>query len=221
MIQYLLFDLDNTLYSARYGLEINVRRRIKDFLASWLGLGPEEAWRQRAEGFEKYGTTLEWLCTEKGFTDVDRYFAFVHPKDEADTLPADPAIRALLERLPQPKAILTNSPREHADRIINKLGLSGLFGHIFDIRGNGLKGKPNPRAYQQAYRLMGAAPEETLFIDDTPSYVDGCRAVGGKALLLDENNAWPDYPGAKIRELRELEDRISPLSGPHSPGIVW
>jgi putative hydrolase of the HAD superfamily len=205
MIQYLLFDLDNTLYSARYGLETNVRCRIKDFLSSWMGLSPEEAWRQRAERFENYGTTLEWLCAEKGFTDIDRYFAFVHPEDEADSLPEDPALRALLERLPQPKAILTNSPREHADRVIRKLGLSGLFGHIFDIRGNGLKGKPNPQAYHRSYRIMGAAPEETLFIDDAPSYVDGCRAAGGKALLLDENDERPDYPGPRIRALRELE----------------
>jgi putative hydrolase of the HAD superfamily len=204
MIQYVLFDLDNTLYSVRYGLEENVRRRIRAFLASYLGLSPEEAWRQRAERINDYGTTLEWLSVEKGFTRIEEYFARIHPEDEADALPPDPALRALLENIPQPKAILTNSPREHADRIINKLGFSGLFSHIFDIRGNGLKGKPNPRAYLHSYDLMGAAPREVLFVDDTPSYVDGCRAAGGKALLLDENDAWPDYPGARIRHLREL-----------------
>jgi putative hydrolase of the HAD superfamily len=208
MIQYILFDLDNTLYSARYGLEENVRRRIKIFLAAYLGLSPEEAWRQRAERLKEHGTTLEWLCAEKGFTDIERYFTRIHPKDEADTLPPDPALRALLERLPQPKAILTNSPREHAERIIAKLGLSGLFCHIFDIRGNGLYGKPHPQAYLRSYELMGAAPEEVLFVDDIPSYVEGCRAAGGRALLLDENNIWPDYQGARIQNLRELEALI-------------
>jgi putative hydrolase of the HAD superfamily len=205
MIQYVLFDLDNTLYSARYGLEENVRRHIRAFLSSWLGLSPEEAWRQRAERIKDYGTTLEWLSVEKGFTRIEEYFALIHPEDEADALPPDPALRVFLESLPQSKAILTNSPREHADRVIKKLGLSGLFSHIFDIRGNGLRGKPNPQAYLRSYDLMGAAPGDVLFVDDTPSYVDGCRAVGGKALLLDEFNAWPDYPGARIRKLRELE----------------
>jgi putative hydrolase of the HAD superfamily len=205
MIQYVLFDLDNTLYSARYGLEENVRRRIKDFLASFLGLSPEEAWQRRAERSKEYGTTLEWLCFEKGFTGIEQYFALIHPEDEADTLPPDPALRSFLEALPRPKAILTNSPREHAERIINKLGISGLFDHIFDIRGNGLRGKPNPQAYLRSYRILGAAPEEVLFVDDTPAYVEGCRAAGGQALLLDENDAWPAYPGARIRELRELE----------------
>jgi putative hydrolase of the HAD superfamily len=209
MIQYILFDLDNTLYSARSGLEDNVRRRIREFLAACLGLSPEEAWRQRAERIGDYSTTLEWLSAEKGFTRIEEYFALIHPEDEADTLPPDPALRTFLENLPQPKAILTNSPREHADRIVNKLGLTGLFCHIFDIRSNGLQGKPHPQAYRRAYDLMGAAPGEVLFIDDTPSYVDGCRAVGGKALLLDENNEWPDYPGARIGNLRELENFIN------------
>ncbi|MDR1100699.1 MAG: HAD-IA family hydrolase [Treponema sp.] len=205
MIQYILFDLDNTLYSARYGLEDNVHRRIRDFLAAYLGVSPEEAWQQRAERLHDYGTTLEWLSFERGFTDIEAYFALVHPEDEADALPPDPALRAFLESLPQAKAILTNSPREHADRIIGKLGLSGLFTHIFDIRSNGLKGKPHAEAFFRAFEDMGSSPEETLFIDDTPAYVEGCRALGGKGVLLDEYDAWPDYRYPKIRDLRELE----------------
>ncbi|MDR1238488.1 MAG: HAD-IA family hydrolase [Treponema sp.] len=208
MIQYVLFDLDNTLYSARYGLEDNVSRRIRSFLAEFLGVSPEEAWRQRSERLREFGTTLEWITTEKGFTDIERYFAFVHPEDEADSLPPDPALRAFLERLPQPKAILTNSPGEHANRIIGRLGISGLFTHIFDIRGNNLKGKPNPGAYLRPFEIMGAAPGEVLFVDDSPSYVDGCRALGGRGVLLDEYNAWPAYPGPRIRRLGELEGII-------------
>jgi FMN phosphatase YigB (HAD superfamily) len=51
---------------------------------------------------------------------------------------------------------------------------------------------------------MGAAPGDILFVDDSPSYVDGCLAARGKGVLLDEYDAWPDYPGLRIRNLREL-----------------
>jgi putative hydrolase of the HAD superfamily len=213
MIQYILFDLDNTLYSARHGLEDNVSRRIRLFLAEYLGVSPEEAWRQRSERLGEFGTTLEWITAEKGFTAVEEYFARIHPDDEADSLPPDPALRELLERLPQPKAILTNSPQEHAERILGKLGLSGLFTHIFDIRGNDLKGKPNPGAYLRAFGIMGTAPGEVLFVDDSPSYVDGCRALGGHGVLLDEYNALPAYPGLRIQSLRELADISGRLQG--------
>jgi putative hydrolase of the HAD superfamily len=209
MIQYILFDLDNTLYSARYGLEDKVHHRIRNFLAAYLGVSPEEAWRQRAERIGDYGTTLEWLNAERGFTNIDAYFAFVHPEDEADSLPPDPALRDFLAHIPQPKAILTNSPREHADRIIGKLGFSGLFTHIFDIRGNGLKGKPHREAFFRAFNSTGASPGEVLFVDDTPAYVEGCRALGGKGVLLDEYNTLPGYPYPKIRDLRELDGIIA------------
>ncbi|MDR3170884.1 MAG: HAD-IA family hydrolase [Treponema sp.] len=205
MIQYLLFDLDNTLYSARYGLERNVDRRIIAYMASYLGLSLEEAAKQRREGIKFYGTTLEWLRNEKGLSDVEAYYAATHPEGEADTLPPNPMLRSFLESLPLPRAILTNSPREHVDRILNKLEIpEDLFTHIFDIRRNGFKGKPNAEVFYQVLAVLGTKPETTLFIDDYPPYMEGYLALGGKGLLLDEENAYPDYPHPRIRELWEL-----------------
>jgi putative hydrolase of the HAD superfamily len=204
MFQYLLFDLDNTLYSSRHGLEDNVRRRIREFSAGFLGISPDEAWRQRMALAGKYGTNLEWLIGEKGFTDADAYFAAVHPPNEADSLPADPELRAFLADLPVPKAILTNSPREHADRILSRLGIAYLFTHIFDIRQSGYRGKPRPEVFNRALGILGVKSRDVLFIDDSPSYVEGFIALGGSGLLMDENNVHGDYPGPRIRKLKEL-----------------
>ena len=41
--------MDNALYSCRHGLEDNVERRLKEFAGAFLGVSPEEAWRQRNE----------------------------------------------------------------------------------------------------------------------------------------------------------------------------
>ena len=205
MLKHLLFDLDNTLYSCRHGLENNVRRRIREFTAVLLGVSPDEVWRQRM-ACPQYGTTLEWLMGEKGFTGVEDYLAAVHPPDEADALPPDPELRAFLESVPIPKAILTNSPREHADRVLGRLGIADLFTHIFDIRQTGFKGKPRPDVFNHALRVLGVQAAEVLFIDDSPDYVKGFLALGGRGLLLDETDAHGDYPCRRIRELRELAD---------------
>ncbi|MDR1252731.1 MAG: HAD-IA family hydrolase [Treponema sp.] len=204
MFKYLLFDLDNTLYSCCHGLEDKVRCRMRAFTAAFLGISPDEAWRQRMMLAAKYGTNLEWLMGEKGFTAVEDYFAAVHPKDEADSLPADPELRAFLLGLPIPKAILTNSPREHSDRILSKLGITDLFTHVFDVRQSGYKGKPRPEAFNRALSILGVKAPDVLFIDDNPSYVEGFIALGGAGLLLDENDVHGDYPHPKIRELKEL-----------------
>ena len=204
MIKYLFFDLDNTLYSSRYGLEDNVRSRIGRFCGPMLGLGEEEFWTERMKFREQYGTTLEWLVKEKNFTEVDKYLASAHPADEADNLPADPELRSFLESLPLPKAVLTNAPREHAVRILDKLGVGDLFTHIFEIREAGFVGKPHREFFVRALDVLGIQAEEALFVDDIPQYVAGFLALGGRGLLLDENDLHARYPHQKIRELKEL-----------------
>ncbi|MDR0723396.1 MAG: HAD-IA family hydrolase [Treponema sp.] len=203
-LQYILFDLDNTLYSPRYGLELNVGRRIVEFIAAYLGLSWEEALGQRRERIQRYSTTLEWLMEEKGYTDIEAYYKAIHPAGEADSLSPDPALREFLTSLPLPLGILTNSPKEHADRILTTLGIHDLFTHIFDLRWNDFKGKPHAAAFHRALNALGTIPETTLFIDDTPRCVSGYCALGGPGLLLDEENAYPAYPHPRIRDLREL-----------------
>ncbi|MDR3304300.1 MAG: HAD-IA family hydrolase [Treponema sp.] len=208
MIQYLLFDLDNTLYSSRYGLERNVVQRIGEFLSVRLGVTPEEALRIRRER-KHYGTTLEWLQAEMDFVDIEDYYRAIHPENEADTLLPDPELRRFLETLPLPKAILTNSPREHVDRVLKRLEIPvSLFTHIFEMRGNGFHGKPQPAVFYRALAALGSAPESTLFIDDDLSYVQGYVALGGAGLLIDEADAHPQF-SPRIRELRELTRHLA------------
>ena len=204
MIRHILFDLDNTLYSASYGLEKEVSRRVLDFTLSWLGLSREEGERLWRDGYNRYGTTIEWLIYEKGFTASDEYQAYIHPENEADALPPDPGLRRFLESLPCPCSILTNAPGFHADRIIKKLELEGVFSGVFDIVGNGLRGKPHASAYYRALDALGLKPEEVLFVDDVRSYVEGYLALGGRGILLDEMGVHTDYPHERIGSLEEL-----------------
>ena len=208
MFKYLLFDLDNTLYSCRYGLEENVARRIKKFAAGFLGASEEEIWRERMALTGKYGTCLEWLMMEKGFTDVEKYLATVHPEGEVDALLPDPELRAFLLGIPVPKAILTNSPHEHTVLVLDKLGLNGIFTHIFDIRQCGFLGKPRREVFDHALRIIGTSAAEVLFIDDNPSYVEGFITMEGNGLLLDEKDIHNNCAIPKIRDIREIKNYI-------------
>jgi len=158
MITHLLFDLDNVLYSSRYGLENRVSERINDYLVEVLGMSRGEVGLVRKDVYKKYGTTIEWLIAEKGFTDLEPYFAAINPENEAESLPADPELGIFLSSISLPKAILTNSCAEHADRILNKLGIKKHFSHIFDIRFNNFKGKPRPEVFLRALHNMNAEP---------------------------------------------------------------
>ena len=204
MIWHVLFDLDDTLYSVNYGLDDRFLERLQEFTSTFLGMDREECELLRREAITRYGTTLEWLSVEKGFTDTEGYFAFIHPENEADCLPPNPELRQFLLNLPCPCSVLTNSPRFHAERVIKKIGLEGVFQNIFDIASNGLKGKPHESAFRAALDILVLKVEEALFVDDYPRYVYGYILIGGKGLLFDENDIHKNYPYEKIRELREI-----------------
>ena len=204
MIRHILFDLDCTLYSVNHGLEEMVSRRIKEFTASWLALPIEESELLRKEGLKQHGTTIEWLTCEKGYTAIADFQTYVHPENEADSLPPDPQLRRFIEDLPCPCSILTNSPGFHADRIIKKLELEGVFHLILTLDDNGLRGKPHASAFYRALNALGLKPEEVLFIDDHPRYVEGYLALGGRGILLDERDVHTNYPHERIKNLREL-----------------
>ena len=204
MIRHILFDLDSTLYSVLCGLEDFYFSRVREFVSSFLGLPPEESEPLRKEGYKRHGTTIEWLTEEKGLIDKAEYFAYVHPENEIDLLPPDPELRPFLESLPCPCSILTNSPLFHAERVIKKLKLEGFFQQVFDIEANGYRGKPHPSSYGRALDTFALKPEEVLFIDDSPRYVKGYLALGGRGLLLDEREIHKDYPHERIKRLSEL-----------------
>jgi putative hydrolase of the HAD superfamily len=215
-IEYVLFDLDNTLYSVKHGLEEAVSRRVNEYLAAYLKLPLEEAWALRRERIRAggYGTTLEWLVAEKGFDPqtVDDYLGFIHPENDADSLSPDPALASFLASLDIPMAIMTNSAREHALRVVEKLGIGNFFPSIFDIRFHRLKGKPHAEAFNRVLEALGTTAERCLFVDDVKIYVEGYRALGGPGVLFDELDEHPDFPGPRIRAIKEIAE-IAEIKG--------
>jgi len=204
MIRYILFDLDNTLYPASAGMEEEMMARIIAYSAAYLGVSTEEALRLRREQIADYGTTLEWLMAEHGLTAIEEYYAFVHPDGEEERLTPDPQLRAFIQALPVPASILTNAPMEHAERVLRKLELEGLFQHIFDIRSNGLKGKPNEIAFRNALKVIGHKPEEVLFVDDLPPYIEGFLRLGGNGVLVDHGAIYPSSTIPRVRTVMEI-----------------
>ena len=187
---HLLFDMDNTLYPASSDMDKGITRRMLECVAEFFHCDMEQAAQLRAERIVHYSTTLEWLRAE-GMSDIEGFLAHVHPDNEADELQPQPKLREFLLSLPYPKSILTNAPHEHADRVLEKLGVADLFEAVTDVRDANFNGKPYPDAYLAALRKVGATLEETLFLDDMQKYTDGWVALGGTAVLIGDQNGKP------------------------------
>lgn len=201
--KHLLFDMDNTLYPASSAMNDGITRRMLECVADFFGYDMEKAIALRKERIIHYSTTLEWLRSE-GLTDIEAFLAHVHPDNEADELLPQPGLRDFLLSLPLPMSVLTNAPHEHADRVLDKLGIADLFVSVTDIRDADFYGKPYPNAFEAALRKAGSSVEDTLFLDDMQKYTDGWALMGGTAVLVGSENGRPlsadAVPMVKARE---------------------
>jgi len=212
LITHLLLDLDNTLYPKSRGLGLFMGNRMSEFIVGMLNVSPERAGVLRREGLAQHGTTLKWLMDECSLTEVEAFIDFVHPTnlDEFLTEEDRRAAREFLEEITLPASILTNSPREHAEYVLDWLGIRDRFDHVFDIRFNNFAGKPARDVYIRALGIMGAEAESTLFADDVLQYVLPFRDLGGQAVHISNESA--DEPGVltatSIAELVEIIDSL-------------
>jgi putative hydrolase of the HAD superfamily len=188
MIQYLLFDLDDTLYPFSSAMGPGITGRMISFVARHLNIDAGEAAARRKRGLALYGTTLEWLL-EEHHVDASAFLDYVHPESELSELSFDPELRPFLLSLGLPLAVLTNSPMVHALRVLRFFKIEDVFTGIYDIMFNKLKGKPHASAYHNAVHAAGFSIEETAFFDDSPRYVAGFCALGGKGALVGAHEA--------------------------------
>jgi putative hydrolase of the HAD superfamily len=57
--------------------------------------------------------------------------------------------------------------------------------------------KPAPEAYLAAAGALATPPDRIVFLDDTPACVEGARAVGMTALLVDPSDRAPAFAEAR------------------------
>ncbi len=209
MINYILFDVDNTLYPASSGMGKEMIRRINIYVSRYLGVSVKKAAEMRAERDpEKYDSTLDWLVKKYSFNNTESFFSFIHPPNPKDFFSVNNSLKNMMRHLEYPASILTNAPMEHAERITNYLEIRSFFEHIFDLKFNNFTGKPNKSAYKNVLKALDKKADEVLFIDDIPACLETFQTMGGNILLVDESSDYTDLGIPYINKITELEEYL-------------
>ncbi|GAB4287022.1 MAG: pyrimidine 5'-nucleotidase [Roseovarius sp.] len=171
-----VFDLDNTLYPPGVRLFDQIERRMTEYVMAALGLGRAEADRLRRRYWAAYGTTLAGLMREHGL-DPEPYLAHVH--DIAlDALQPDPVLARRIAALPGRRIVHTNGSAAHAERVIARRGLAGVFDAVYGIEHAGFRPKPERAAFAAVFARDGLDAARAAMFEDDPRNLAEPHAMG-------------------------------------------
>jgi putative hydrolase of the HAD superfamily len=204
-----IFDLDNTLYRSDSDLFSQIESRMTDYIARHLKLTAEEAHRLQHIYYRDYGSTLSGLMDRDG-VDPDHFLFYVHDID-LSVLKSDQALGEALGRLPGRRYVFTNGCRNHAERVLERVGLTAIIDDIWDIRTLGFVPKPQPGAYDRIVEFAGFAPHNAAMFEDMARNLMPAYALGMTTVWINNGSSWshqgPDYPPVARRYIHhEIDD---------------
>lgn len=205
-----VFDLDNTLYPAQTPVFAQIERRMTLFVQQYLGLDHDAARRVQKSYYRDHGTTLGGLMRVHG-VDPEAYLAFVHDID-LSVLEADARLAEAIANLPGRRFVFTNGCRHHAQRVLERLGVSRFFEDHWDIRTVAFCPKPDPNSYRSVLARVNAVPAQTAYFDDIPRNLVPAHALGCTTVLVEHDREW-SRQGPKQPEVRpeNIDYRTSDL----------
>ncbi|MCD6293149.1 MAG: pyrimidine 5'-nucleotidase, partial [Deltaproteobacteria bacterium] len=152
--EFILFDLDNTLYSRECGLFDQIDRLINRYLEEVVKIPADEVDNQRRSYWQAHGTTLNGLMLHHG-VDPYHYLDFVHDVSLADYLELDEKLISVIAGLPGKKYIFSNASNKHCQRVLDYLGLAEIFAGVYDINYFSFRPKPELVIYQELLDDIG------------------------------------------------------------------
>lgn len=183
-----VFDLDNTIYPARFNLFDQVDVRIGAFIANLLDLEVVAARCIQKQYFRDHGTTLSGLMRNHD-VDPHEFLGFVHDIDVA-CIPPDPLLGQNLERLPGRKVIFTNGSTGHAENVLDRLGITQHFEGIFDIVAADFIPKPEAAPYRDLIERFRIEPNKAVMVEDLARNLAPAAALGMTTVWVRTDNAW-------------------------------
>ncbi|MEI6205620.1 MAG: HAD family hydrolase [Desulfuromonadales bacterium] len=205
-IRGIVFDLDGTLYFCET-FAGSIQDAASGFIADLKGIGQPEAAlliaATRLRLSEKSGIvqTLSEVCRELGGSIRELHGFFAANLRPETHLVRDARVILLLKQLSEhyPLYIYTNNNHALTTRIVDLLGLDGLFRRNFVIDDN-WRPKPDEEMLLRVLSEIALSPAEALFVGDRYD-VD---------LRLPEQLGCPVYLSRNVEQLLRLEELLTP-----------
>ncbi|MDQ6983953.1 MAG: pyrimidine 5'-nucleotidase [Ghiorsea sp.] len=178
-LKLLVIDLDNTLYAADNGVFSRMDEKMITYIQRELDVGRGEADVLRVKYWKQYGSTLKGLMAHHGH-EAEPFLFEAHDVNAHELLSPHPELHKALKSLSVRKVIHTNGTTEHAETILEALGIRDCFDVIYDIRFNQYTPKPCADTLLQLFEAEKVSAPKVLVIDDMENNLNSAKQTGAK-----------------------------------------
>jgi len=178
-----VFDLDETLYPADAAVMSQVIDKMTEWVMREFKIDREAARKRQHHYYTTYGTTLNGLLLNDEVRDLHEFLDFVHDVDHSVITP-DPKLAEHIKALNGRKIVYTNGSLKHAEAVIDRLGLNGLFDDLHDIHASDYTPKPHREGFDVFNSRFDITPNSTVMFEDSVRNLETAAAIGFTTVLV-------------------------------------
>lgn len=188
MIKAIIFDLNKVL--------ITFKKIDEDYLKN-LGITREEFWQNREEILKKYAigeiNLDEYLLHFIKQAGLEENKLEVVKTIHENGLLVVEGMKEIIEELSRnfTLILIAGEGREMTSVKIDKFDLRKYFDKIYSTSYQRME-KTDMKFYQLILSENNLKPEETLFVDDRPVYIDCAKKVGIKTILFKDSKSFKE-----------------------------
>lgn len=199
-----IFDLDNTLHDADYGIFPSLDRAMTQYIMRELGLDEADAQTLRSRYYLRYGATMRGMFRHHGIK-PDRFLQETHRVDELIPLMQwDRRVNAILERLPGNKILLSNGPQNYIERVTRRMAIRHHFSAMYGVERVHYLPKPHRRPFLTVCARHKLDPARCIMVEDSLDNLRTAKALGMRTVWLSHQTRRPACVDVRIRSVREL-----------------
>ena len=207
-----IFDLDNTLHDADAYIFPHLSRTMQRYIEVHLHMDGDAARALRQHYWQRYGATLLGLMRHHR-TDPHHFLRETHVFPDLKRMVVfQPAVKAMLRRLPGRKILYSNSPAHYAGAILEITGMAPLFDAVYSVESTRFQPKPSPAGLRLLLKAEKLNPRHAIMVEDHLDNLITAKRLGLQTVWVNPGIRRPIGVDVRVTSVLALPAALRCLS---------
>lgn len=178
------------------------------YICRHLEVDEREATRLRQMYWQRYGATLLGLMRHHG-VDPRHFLWHTHQFPDLERqLIFEPALRAMLRRLPGRKIVFSNAPRHYSRAVLATMGVNQCFDALYSVERVGFQPKPSISGFRCLLSNESLPAPRCIMVEDSLPNLWTAKRLGMKTVWVSRSTRQPAWVDVRLTSVLDLPRRL-------------